>query len=308
VLAIWGAERDLALDTSYRRKFYEQRLMRRFPAPAGQVSDAVFSSFLEKLNRHRPKVLYGYSATMARFAEFVQQSGHAYHRPRIIIATAETLTDVDRQILEKVFGCRVNEQYGSRDIGMVATECHEHSGLHFHPAACFVEFVYAGEIAEGPMHRLIITDLYNYGMPLIRYDTDDCVLPEKTPCVCGSWFPRVRRILGRGLDNFLLTDGTQVPGIALTVHMARISGGFRHVSQVQVIQRSLNRITIRYAAKGNEEDIKKELFRLRDCIQELLKTRLHFTYDRVPEILRERSGKLRLCISEINKTTWPQLS
>jgi phenylacetate-CoA ligase len=300
VLLIWGAERDLVLHPSWRRTIYEQLLMRRVPAPAGQISEGVFAGFLEKLQRHKPKVLYGYSATMARFAEYVRCSGRPYHRPSVIIATAEALTDPDRALLEATFGCKVTEHYGSRDIGMVAAECKEHAGLHFHPLASFVEFAYAGETPDGPMYKLLVTDLLNRGMPLIRYDTDDCVLLASEPCRCGRWFPRIRRILGRGLDNFLLQDGTQVPGIALTVHMAKVSGGFRNVTQVQVVQKTMDHILIRYAAVGESASIDQELARLRACVEEMLRTPVQWSFLRVPEILRESSGKLRLCISEVS--------
>ena len=304
VLMIWGAERDLAMNPSWRWKLYEQTLMRRYPAPAGQLSDAIFDSFLQKLNRHRPKVLYGYSATTARFAEYLTANSFAHHNPESIILTAEPLSSDDRKIIENTFGCKATEHYGSRDVGMVASQCEEHRGLHFHPAGCFVEFVEAGTTPEGRMYRLLITDLLNYGMPLIRYDTEDCVLLEESPCPCGRHSsPAVRSILGRTLDNFTLIDGTQIPGIAITVVMAKIGRGFENVSQVQLVQKETDLMHLRYSANGNELAIRQELNKFQEGVEDLFKSRLRWTETRLPEILREESGKLRLCISEVRPKT-----
>jgi phenylacetate-CoA ligase len=301
VLLIWGAERDLALNPSWRWKLYEQTLMHRYTAAAGQISEAVFESFHEKLNRHRPKVLYGYSATTARFAEYLTARSLPHHNPEKIILTAEPLSADDRKIIEDTFGCKATEHYGSRDIGMVASQCEHHQGLHFHPAGCYMELIEAGRTPEGPMYRLLITDLLNYGMPLIRYDTEDCVLLEDSLCPCGRRFPAIKSILGRTLDNFILADGTQIPGIAITVVMAKIGRGFQHVNQVQLIQKETDHLEVRYAAVGDELAIAQELAKFREGVEELFKMKLRWTETRVPEILREQSGKLRLCISEVRR-------
>lgn len=301
VLHIWGAERDLVANPSWKWKLYEQGLLRKQTGAAGQLNEQVMQSFLHKLNRHRPRILYGYSATTARFAEFLKASGVVYHKPERLIVTAEPLSGEDRKILETVFECPVTEHYGSRDIGMVAAQCDQGGRLHFHPAACYLELVHAGATPEGPLYRLIATDLLNYGMPLIRYDTADCVQLDSSPCPCGSWFPSVTKILGRALDNFILPDGSMIPGIAITVIMARSSRGFQNIRQLQLIQKSVSNFQIRYSANGEVMAIQQELATFRMQVEELFGITLQWSAERVPEILRERSGKLRLCISEVTQ-------
>lgn len=300
VLMIWGAERDLELNPSWRWKLYEQRLLHRYVAPAGQVNEATFEDFLHKLNRHRPKVIYGYAGTTSRFAAYLKAHARSYHKPKSVILTAEPLSYEDRKLVEETFECKITEHYGSRDIGMVASQCEKHLGLHFHPAASYVEFVKAGMTADGPLYRLLITDLLNYGMPMIRYDTQDCVLIDDSICPCGRRFPTVRSILGRALDNFVLADGSQIPGIAIVVAMEEMGRGFRSVCQVQLVQKEIDQMEVRYAAVGDETVIAQELSKFRERIEELFKTKLYWTETRVREILRERSGKLRLCISQVH--------
>ena len=301
ILMIWGADRDLELNPSWKWRLYENWLMRRIPAAAGEVNDSIFQRFLDRLNEHKPKVLYGYGLTLARFADFVRTTSTNWHRPSIVIITAEAITQSERLCIEETFGCEATEQYGSRDVGMIASECDQHSGLHFHPAGCLVEFAYAGMTPDGPMHHLLITDLLNYGMPLIRYDTGDCVVVEETPCPCGRWFPKVKSVLGRAMDNFLLPDGREVPGITMATRMVDMKSALRHVTQVQFVQKTVDHLLVRYAAEGSEADIQLELSRLSDVVKDVLSNHPNLTFTRVPEIVRERSGKMRLCISEVKR-------
>src|ERR1700751_3444435 len=300
VLRIWGAERDLALNPSWKWKLYEQGFMRTYSAGAAQLSDEVLQRFADKLNRHRPRILYGYAGIISHFADYLRAQGKSFHRPRRIIVTAEPITPGDRDKLERLFECPVTEHYGSRDIGMVAAQCDEGKRLHFHPASCYLELVYAGQTADGSMYQLFATDLLNWGMPMIRYDTADCVLLDDSRCPCGSWYLSVKAVLGRTVDNFPLPDGSVVTGISITSAMGRIREGFRQVQQLQLIQKSLNHLHIRYVAQGDLDAIEKELAGFRTEVQKIFQIEMRWTAERVPEILRERSGKMRFCISEVS--------
>ncbi|WP_220089862.1 hypothetical protein, partial [Pseudomonas aeruginosa] len=145
-----------------------------------------FGNCLEKLNQQRSEVIYSDSSTLAQFAKWLRDSGQRRHKPRLIIATAEALSREQRRAIEDTFECSVSVYYGSRDIGMIGAECPEGGRLHIHPWASYVALVPAGQSPAGPIYRLVITDLLNYGMPLLRYDTGDCILYDDSPCPCGS--------------------------------------------------------------------------------------------------------------------------
>lgn len=305
VLNIWGAERDLAQKPSWKWKLYEQGLMRRYNAGAGQLSERVLASFAEKLNRHRPRIIFGYAATIGIFADYLQTRNRPFHKPERLIVTAEPITEEIREKMEEIFGCPVTEHYGSRDIGMVAAQCDEGHRLHFHPAACYPEFIYAGETLGGSMYKLVITDLLNRGMPMIRYDTEDCVLLDEGPCACGSWYPSVRKVLGRAVDNFAMPDGSFVTGIAVTAAIARIQEGFFQIRQIQLIQKGIQHFHLRYAAEGDVVAIQTELGKFRAEVEKLFQVPVRWTAEQVSEIRRERSGKIRFCISEVSAPARP---
>jgi phenylacetate-CoA ligase len=197
VLRIRGADRDLEEHPGRLWLFYEEKLLGRTNCVTGQLSEETFGSLLGKLNAQRSEVLYGCSSTLTLFAKWLRNSGKRWHKPQLIIATAEALSPEQRRTLAGVFECHVTVHYGRRDIGVVAAECPEGGRLHLHPWACYVELLPAGKSPAGPLYRVVVTDLLNYGMPLIRYDTADCVLYDASPCPCGSWYPSITTVVGR---------------------------------------------------------------------------------------------------------------
>lgn len=298
VLMLWGAHRDLAIDPSWRWRLFEEVLMRRIPAPSGIINDQVLERFRERYEQHRPKVLYAYSTVLAAFAAYMQKRGMK-HRPQVVIATAEVMNDENRRLAESVFGVPVTMHYGSREVGMIASECAAHDGMHFHPWSSYVEFDPIGDTPDGPAYRLLITDLLNYGQPFIRYDTGDCVTLSDKRCSCGRWFPLARKILGRVCEGIILADGGIIPGITLGTQMAQMGHTFRAIAQVQFVQKSLDHLHLRYAVKQDNIYKQQELDSIMSAINALMNQPMTWTLEQVPDIPRERSGKIRLCVSEI---------
>lgn len=302
VMYVWGAMRDLAQNPSWRWKLYEQGLMRRTMAGAGQLNDEVMEGFAEKLNRYKPRILYGYAGSLAYFANYLEASGKPFHKPSRLIVTAEVLTSADRETMERTFGCPVTEHYGSRELGMIAAQCDQGGRLHFHPSACYIELVYSGQGPEGPIYQLIVTDLLNFGMPMIRYDTGDCVTIADQQCICGCPYPSVKSVLGRVSDSFVLPDGSVVPGPVITLLWgARAKHGVTQVKQIQLVQKTHHHVHLRYAAEGDAMAIRQELVNFQADVEKFFQVKMHWTTERVPEILRERSGKMRFCISEVGR-------
>ncbi len=298
VLMLWGAHRDLAIQPNWKWRLFEELMMRRTAAPTGILRNEIIERFRERYETRRPKVLYAYSTVLAAFAAHLQKTGMR-HRPKVLIATAEVMHDENRRLIESVFGVPVSMYYGSRELAMIGAECSQHDRLHFHPWSSFVEFDPIGETPDGPAYRLLITDLLNYGQPFIRYDTGDCVTLGPDPCACGRWYPSASKILGRVCEGIVLADGGIIPGITLGTQMAQMGHTFRAIAQVQFVQKSVEHLHLRYAVKQDNGDKQPELDSIRKAIDSLMNQPMRWTMEQVPDIPRERSGKIRLCVSEM---------
>jgi phenylacetate-CoA ligase len=296
VFLLWGAQQDYSPNPSWRWRFYLRYLMRTVIAPTSLLSPAILESYRQLLNDFQPKIIYAYPTPLTLFCEYLLDSKRPFHRPRTAICTAEPLLLHQRQVIEQTLRCEVFEHYGTRDFGMVGAECEAHQGMHLNPSAVFVEFVPVEGADEDGLHEILVTDLLNYGMPLIRYRINDCAVPAPTPCACGRGFPLIKKIVGRTTDNFYLANGSVVPGVSLTNRVIQVCPGLK---KVQVIQNTLSDFHIRYVP--GPDFSASDLALLGSKLRVFFPDPLQWTFEEVAEIERERSGKTRFCISHVGK-------
>lgn len=300
VFYLWGARVDFAQNPSWRWRFYDRYVNRRIWAPASLLNEEVMESFREILNKSRPRIIYAYPTPLALFCEFLREQGKAFHRPASAICTAEPLFEEQRQIIEEVLECPVFEMYGSRESGMIAAECEYHQGLHLNPHSAYLEFLpVAGGEVDG-LHEIVVTDLLNDGMPFIRYVINDCALLSNKNCQCGRGYPLIGKIIGRTADMFKLPNGDQVPGVSLHRLIAEDCPGFR---KLQIIQETLCDFRVRFVR--GESYQKSDLKLLVKRLGQRFGTSLHWEFEPVDDIARERSGKTRFCISHVNRSPTP---
>src|SRR5262249_4336617 len=142
-------------------------------------------------------------------------------RPHGIISTAMLLHDWQRSVIEHVFKCSVTNRYGCEEVSLIASECEEHNGLHVN-----ADSVYTEVPANG---KLLVTDLTNRAMPLIRYQIGDVVVPSNRCCKCGRGLPLIERVEGREADYVVTPGGRLISGISLTENFALLIPGTAQV-------------------------------------------------------------------------------
>jgi phenylacetate-CoA ligase len=111
--------------------------------------------------------------------------------------------------VEEALGVPVFNTYGSREFMSIGGECEYGGGLHVHAENLVVET--RDESAADPS-EILITDLHNYGMPFVRYETGDLGRLAGGACCCGRGLPVLAAIDGRVLDVLRTVDGRTVPG------------------------------------------------------------------------------------------------
>ena len=96
----------------------------------------------------------------------------------------------------------------------------------------------------GELGRLVMTNLTNFVMPLIRYDTGDlATLPERE-CECGSKMPYIENLVGRSVECFQTASGIQVSPVVLGHHLFVLHDFARVVRHFQLIQEATHRATL----------------------------------------------------------------
>jgi phenylacetate-CoA ligase len=191
-----------------------------------------------------PTLLFGHAHSLFVLASMVEELGVSGVRPRAIIASSMMLLPHERAVIERVFGVKVTDLYGCEEVGLIASECERHEGLHVNIDQLVVEVLRDdGTPADpGESGLVVVTDLINFAMPFIRYRLEDLAEIADRPCSCGRGLPLLRRVTGRTADFLKRSNGSRVAGISLIENtLTRIPG----IEQMQIVQESLSHIRVR---------------------------------------------------------------
>jgi phenylacetate-CoA ligase len=227
-------------------------------------------------------------------AEYLRTHGFDDIRPHGIIATAMVLHAWQRRVIEEVLGCRVTNRYGCEEVSLIACEC-EHQGLHINADSVLVEVLRDGRPARpGEAGNVVVTDLTNRAMPLIRYQVGDVAVARERPCPCGRGLPLLERIEGREADYVVTSRGELISGISLTENFALEVPG---IAQIQIVQHAVDRFEFRLVRGPDFGSASVE--RLRDMVHQRFGDETRFDCVFVEQIAQEPSGKYRFCISHV---------
>lgn len=283
----WGSRFDVG-DTpdpnpAWRQKF----LYRNLSLHTAAVSEEAMMRFVEVLRCYRPKYMVAYAQSAVLFAEFCNANNIHDITFESMIVSAEMLLPGKRGILEETFRGKVFDRYGCREVSVIASECEYHSGLHVNADALIVEVEPALNLPSG-MGRVLVTDLLNRSMPLIRYEIGDLAsLDTDMRCPCGRSLPLIGKIQGRTSDFLHLPSGRMIAGPSL----ALLAADMRDVRQVQFIQRDPAHVTLKVVAgNGYSQRTEEELRRRMQPYLEKESSLTIVTADSIPS---EPSGKYR---------------
>src|SRR5690606_30868307 len=169
---LWGAPQDLQVGGTLAR-IRDWIIDRRILLDASRLTDEAMQHFAGELRRRKPKILQAYSNTLALFARYLRDHRITGINPQGIVCSAELLTDENRKLIEQTFGCPVFDRYGCREFAVIASECEVHDGMHINAENLLVEVLRDGEPCVDQDGEIVVTDLRNLAMPMIRYRIKD---------------------------------------------------------------------------------------------------------------------------------------
>jgi phenylacetate-CoA ligase len=295
-VSLWGAQLDEKKATTIRgwlhRRLTSQRFLSSFDLSVEKMDE-----YVRTIQAFKPVEIFAYPGPMERFADHCIQRGVKFPSVRSIVTSAETLWPHQREVIEQAFGVKIFNQYGCREVSQIATECEHHDGLHISAERVLLEVVdeAGAPCPPGTTGKFLITDLDNYGMPMIRYDIGDRGALSAVPtCECGRGLPRLKTVEGRTLDVVQAQDGRQIGGTFWTL-LLRSKKAFK---QFQVIQEEQDKVTIRYVPDATTEEGAFEYFV--EKIKQHCGTGFGVEFEATSSIDITASGKQRLIISRLS--------
>jgi len=291
--AIWG---NPPVARGLKQRLRLMLLDRTIYLDTMNLNDQSLGAFVEKWRRENPRAIFGHAHSIYLFARYVLEQGHQDLRPKSIVATSMMLLDNERQIIEQAFGCKVTNRYGCEEVGLIACECEKHRGMHLNLPHLVVELLDANDqpVKPGEPGKIVVTDLNNFAMPLIRYRVEDVGVYSARQCECGRQLPILERLEGRVADFLKLPEGGQVAGISLVERtLTKVPG----IEQMQLVQNSLNEVVIN-RVKGQDYSDKTDALLL-EAMREVFNENVTLTIQDVSNIPQEPSGKYRFSICKV---------
>jgi phenylacetate-CoA ligase len=288
-LTLWGASLDAK--PSRAAQWYDRLTGKLFLSAYGVGPDTI-TSYFEKLERFRPEVISAYPSLLLHVA---RQAGRERCRRlgvRLIYTSAEALYQPVRDELADLFGAQLRNRYASREFGMIASDCPAGDGLHAMDMRLFIETV--PPHASGTPGELVITDLDNFPMPMIRYRIEDTARFAAAPCACGRPWTKLASVDGRVLDVVVTPDGRAFGGTFFTLTLRPFD---RSIAQFQVIQDRLDHLIVK-VVPGPTWDLRKRA-ELLATLDKHLGGGLRVELLEVHEIPPLASGKRRFVVSQI---------
>jgi phenylacetate-CoA ligase len=212
------------------------------------------------------------------------------------VSWGDKLFDHYRKNIERVFGCKVFETYGTGE-GLMLGAQKDLEYLYIMDPYFIVELLdYEGnEVEDGEIGHVVVTSLVHKAMPLIRYKVGDLAVklpPNQYPNERELGLSLFQKIIGRE------TDIVETPlGKKLIVHS--FTGVFEYypeIKQFQVVQRKKEVLIIRYIEGVTFKPTVIE--KIKQKLDELADETLDIDFIRVDEILPSKSGKPQIVIRE----------
>ena len=263
-----------------------------------RLNDAGVEKIIEELQNYSRKgtvTLLAYASTYTAIKDYIVKKGiNIIPNIKItgVISGSEMLFDKTRKVLYHAFGKpEIVSRYSNEENGILGQDEGLNNVFTINEADYIVEILDENgeKVEDGKLGRIVVTDLYNYAMPMIRYDTGDIASIE-TIEINGRRKKCLTNFSGRKVD--LISD---VHGETLSPHLiTNVMWSFTDVTQFQFIQKTEKE----YVLKLNvPESFNRDTEVIRK-IQDILGQEAVIVLEHVHEIPVLASGKRRYIVNE----------
>lgn len=176
-------------------------------------------------------------------ARYARSTGAPKPKLLAVLTAGEPMTSDVRHEVEATFGCPCFDIISNAELGIIACECPSRQGYHLQSEIACIELLdeHNDPVKEGQWGRVIATPLYNFAMPLIRYDTGDWA-KLKGSCSCGRRHPLVGPVYGRPSNLLRQEESAWMRPVPASAKMDKYLPDCRW----QLVQTSPTQVELRY--------------------------------------------------------------
>lgn len=258
------------------------------------INSSNFDAYWESLNKFSPEFIVGFPSSVYELCQIADSRGLRLNKKvKAFFPTAETVLSEHREVISRVLGCKLVDQYASSEGAPFILEC-EAGNMHIHPLTGIFEVV-DEDMQPAQEGEILVTSFITHGTPLIRYRIGDRIKLSSSDkiCKCGSIFPLVEKIEGRSTDYILSPKHGKV-------NLGNISNSTKNINGIikfQVIQDTPETVQVLIVTSQDFNYSEKTKFIA--ALTERLGSQLEITTKIVDDIPTEKSGKFRIVKNNI---------
>jgi phenylacetate-coenzyme A ligase PaaK-like adenylate-forming protein len=257
--------------------------------------DEELQKLIKTLTNNNKKGIISFASSLETICNFLDkiESDPLDCNLNSIISNAEHLSEYTKAATQKYFKTPVVSRYSNAENGILSQQnIHGSDEFVINWASYFIEILKFEEntpVKPGELGRVIVTDLFNYCMPLIRYDTGDIACIENN----SDNIPAFKSVEGRKLDLIYNTKGEIISSFIIPSLMTK----YTDLNQFQFIQveKKDYLLKLNTAQEFNEES------QLKSMLREHLGMDSNIKIEFIEEIPLLASGKRRLVVNEYIK-------
>ena len=251
------------------------------------LDDEKLGEMVSVIRKKKVKCLIGYSAALGEISRYIDrhQIDTTDFCVKTILPISESMPSEVRRNLERQLNCTVRSWYSNEENGIMGLQREEDESYYIDSESYYYEILKldSDEPAEpGELGRIVITDLYNYAIPLIRYDNGDLAVAERRE-KNGRFRLYLKELYGRRGDMIYDTKGRVVSPFVLLNGLSMAKG----ISQYRFIQEDIRKYTLWLNGEKEEIDEKAIL----DFIRPYFGEDAEITVEYLDEIPVLNSGK-----------------
>lgn len=276
------------------KRNWQYRMQNLIPVDVIKLNDAQIARLLQRLKRDNSNIgILGYASALELICKYLDRHPEFLVRKNVrsIISMSETLNEYTKETMEKYFGISVVSRYSNLENGILAQQERDGSGRYLVNTASYkIEILKMDSdepVQEGVPGRIVVTDFFNYAMPMIRYDTGD--VGAMLPAVPGDLRRYLSVVEGRKLDLLYDTKGELVSSYIVYKNMWQ----YKEINQYQLIQEGKKEYTFKI---NTEEGFQREE-QLTSEFKDYLGEDALFTIEYVSEIPLLASGKRKKIVN-----------
>ena len=210
-----------------------------------KLTDTRIILFLTVLKKTKERMtILGFASSYETICQYLDKNNISLKNLNLssIIASSEYLNDYTRSNLKSYFNVPILSRYSNEEMGIIA-----HQTIYSSDYFVINHASYNVEILDlekdkpaklGKLGRIVVTDLFNFYMPMIRYDTGDIARLFKEE----NGITKFEHIEGRKMDSIYDTQGNLISSFIVYTKFYKY---YHLLKQYQFIQESENEYTIK---------------------------------------------------------------